>query len=421
MKHSDKESDTFRLLRAARCCRKEIMDKKGQVAGELTTAEKQFGIKLTNRCKNSFDGSQLDLVGGDSDGKKAKSPQIIPYMQRVLIPDMDLAQRAGFNLRLPEVYNAMLFLSNGTLFEEGYVEGIGGNDYGNIAQIGVDLAAEREASGVVTRLVFGGVEEMPLRAISYLLPPLIYAEQMKKLGIETPQLQVIFANNISSALNHLDQEKAKDQSIRFAEFAHDFIREYFPEVSDSVVFLEDTPLNKGSVIKEELLSVARVLDEHLSPEARESLLGKGNNGSARLNPFYGAAHLLIHDTNIPRILVPLVEGQPEVVNPKAIISFGGYQERLFYKVRQEIKPHLGSEYQRVPTLQYFTKHRVPPYYMARGGDYSLDDALQGVAFRPDSVATTAQKDLTYLESVISKRGIVDFADFIASHAERIAA
>lgn len=381
----------------------------------------QFGLKLMNRCRYSFDSSQLALVGGNFDGKKVKSPQLAPYLQNTVLPNMDSVDRAGFNLRLPEVYNVMLFLSNGTLFEEGYVEGIGGNDYGNIAQIGVDLAAEREASGVVTRLVFGGVEEMPLRAISYLLPPLIYAEQMKKLGIETPQLQVIFANNISGALNHLDQERANDQSIRFAEFAHDFIREYFPEVSDSVVFLEDTPLNEGSVIREELLSVARVLNEHLSPEARESLLGKGNNGSNRLNPFYGAAHLLVHDTNIPDILTPLIKDQPTTISPQVIISFGGYQERLFYKVRQEIKPHLGSEYQRVPTLQYFTKHRVPPYYMARGGDYSLDDALQGVAFRPDSVATAAQKDLSYLESVTSKRGTVDFADFIASHAERIAA
>lgn len=381
----------------------------------------QFGLKLTNRCRYSFDSSQLALVGGNFDGKKAKSPQFALYLQNTVLPNMDSVDRAGFNLRLPEVYKAMLFAGGGSLFEESYVEGIGGSDYGNMPQIGVDLAADDGRSRAAIRIVFGGTEEIPLRGISYLLPPLVYLGQMRKKGIEPPQLQIVFANNISGELNHMDQEKARNQAVKFVNFAHDYADEYFPETLGSVVFLEDTPLKKGSVIRSELLNVAQALSEHLAPETREILLGKGNNGSNRLNPFYGAAHLLVHDTNIPGILTPLINNQPTMISPQVIISFGGYQERVFYKVRQEVKAHLRPEYQTIPTLQYFTKHRVPPYYMARGGDYSLDDALQGVVFRRDSLAITAQKDLAYLESVTSKRGTVDFADFIASHAERIAA
>ncbi|MBI4080474.1 MAG: hypothetical protein HY430_01755 [Candidatus Levybacteria bacterium] len=391
---------------------------------EIKTAQSeiQLGKKLVNRCKNSFDNSQLKLAGGQFSGYIAKSPQFMPHLRNAELPDMDTIERGSFNVRLPKVYEGMLFVGDRTLLEESYVDAVGGKDHHNLPQIGVQLAAEGGVtSGTVVRTVFGGTEEMPLRGISYLLPPLIYLEQLKEKGIVPPQLQIIFANNISVTLNHLDHERATDQAVQFANFAHEYIREYFPQVSESAVFLEDTLIEKGSVIRDELIDVYRTLKTELSPETRDALLGKGNNGSSRLNPFYGAAHLLVHDTSIPGMLVPLVEDQPDVVTPQAIISFGGYQEGIFYDVRQEIKPHLREEYRSLPTLQYFTKHRVPPYYMARGGDYSLDATLQGVRYDGGKVAKTAQYDLGYLHEVTRTRGTIDFADFVAQHGERMAA
>ena len=383
--------------------------------------EVQLGKKLVNRCGNAFNSSRLILAGGNLDGEVVKSPQLMPALEEATLPFIDAVGQAGFNVTLPKVFEAMLF-TNGTSVAEGYIDSIGGIDYGNLPQIGVNLAAEGGiSSGTVVRTVFGGTEEMPLRGISYLLPPLIYLEQFHEKGIEPPQLQVIFANNISGKLNGLDQERAADQSVVLASFASAYIAEYFPRLSDAVVFLEDTPLEKGSAARDGLLEVSRKLQSALSSETREALLGKGDNGSKRINPFYGAAHLLIHDTAVPGVLRPLTVEQPETANPEAIISFGGYQEGTFYAVRHEVKPHLDESYNTIPTLQYFTKHRVPPYYMARGGDFSLDDALGGVPYREDAVSKTAQYDLGYLHKVTAARGTIDFADFVAEHRERMAA
>lgn len=386
--------------------------------GEHPIAEPTIGSKLGNRCKNAFDNSQLVIVGGAFDGLKAKSPLFMPSFKDSSLPPMDIYQRAGFNLALPKTYEAML-LVGGSVLADSYIEEIGGNDAKQLPGIGVDLISQGNGTGIVLRQVFGATPEMPLRALSSLPPPLIYMENMRKQGIEQPQLQMVFANHISATLNHMDMDQVQEQSRKFVNIAQGYVDEFFPDLVDAVVFLEDTPLEKDSVLRRRLIEVVRVLDGTLSDATKSELMAKAMNRSNRVNPYYGAAHLLLHDASLPESLVPVLDDQAAAVDPKTIISIGGHQEKLFYRIRHELKPHLGEDFNTVNTLQYFTKHRVPPYYMAQGGDVPLSAVLNGDDLYGIDVSATAAYDLRYLHKVSQDRG--DFGEFLAGQAERMAA
>lgn len=88
-----------------------------------------------------------------------------------------------------------------------------------------------------------------------------------------------------------------------------------------------------------------------------------------------------------------------MINPKSIISMGGRQERFFYRLRHEIKPSLPERYGEVLTFQFFTKHQVPPYYMASDGDVSMAD---GLGF--SRIGLAAKYDLNYLRNQSVLRG-----------------
>lgn len=226
---------------------------------------------------------------------------------------------------------------------------------------------------------------------------------------------MIFANNISSRLDSLNAEKTIEQAQRFAEIARDYVQMFFSTLSKHVVFLKDTSLEKGSVLRGELLSIAAVLRDKTGKELRDALRIKGtNNGAARMYVFYGAAHPLFHDADIPGSLEPLLVNQPNILHPDTIISIGGYQEQDFYKLRHSLKPYLNAAYNTVKTLQFFTRNRVPPYYMARGGDISLDDVMSGR--QSSEISAAAQHDLDYLKMVSNTRG--RFSDFIEKQREK---
>ena len=369
------------------------------------TISKEYSRKLLGRLKGIFDASQLTFVGGTFDGKVGKSHHFMPHLPPFPLDyGARLEEVAAFNVALPKVTEALVSTKGKGLSEGNYVREIGGNDHNNLTTIAVDLASKGASeSGTVTRVVFGATDRMPVRALSYMLPTLTLMDGMEQDGIKPPQLQVIFANHISSTLNRMNHAHVAGESRKFTGVAQEYIREFFPKLSGSTVFLEDTPLEKNSLLRERLLHVTRSLKDKVPFETREALLNKGKNGARRINAFYGAAHILVHDIDIP-MFVPIVSEQTSMVRPHNIISIGGYQEQFFYNLRHELKPHLGRDYNEVKTLQYFTRHRVPPYYMARDGDIALDEILSRHRNRDSTIGKAAQYDLNYLTQVSSKRG-----------------
>ncbi len=355
------------------------------------------------------------FIGGENDGRKGKARYFEPHLLASRAPELGETEKNDYGNSLLKVLDVMLGEKHAVL-DESYVAGLGGLDYQNLPDLAAQIAAGNENSSKMTiRVVYGATEEMPLRALSYILPPLIFMGSMKKEGITPPQLQIIFANNISSRLDLLDLNKTQVQVQIFSSIAKDYIATFFPKLVESTVFLEDKPLEKGSVFRNELLRVASVLRNDLGEDVKEELLLKGkNNGAFRTYPFYGAAHLLIHDADIKGSLMPIFTDQPVSVSPDTIISFGGYQEQVFYKLRHALKPNLNSSYRDTKTLQYFTKHRVPPYYMARGGDVSLADTLMGK--EESEIAVAAQHDIYYLQKVSLSRG--DMQRFLEKQSKK---
>lgn len=358
------------------------------------------------------------LIGGQYNGQKAKARQLEPYLLAAQIPELTELQQLHFGRELPKTLEKLLLIGGQTAAES-YISGLGGEDYRNIPALGIQITtADGQITRAAIRTVYGATETMPFRGLSYLLPGLIYMENMQSGGIRPPQFQVVFANNISSRLDSLNAEKTMEQAQKFAEIARNYVQTFFPALFGSVIFLKDTSLEKGSLLRSELLSVAAVLRNKAGKELQDALKMKGaNNGAARMSIFYGAAHPLFHDADIPGSLEPLLADQPNILHPDTIISIGGYQEQDFYKLRHSLKPYLSATYNIIKTLQFFTKNRVPPYYMARGGDISLDDVINGK--RSSEISSAAQHDLDYLKKVSDARG--DIKDFIEKQKEKRAA
>lgn len=364
--------------------------------------------RLLGRLKNVYDHCQLTLVGGEFDGRKAKSHQFarsLPTLRAEEVGDIQT-----FNDKLVETTDRMLLSEAEFLLPRSIrlpnIEGLGGYDFQNVPDIATQVALGRRPS-VVIRLVFGATEQMPYRALSYLLPALTYIEHVNLTNDVVSQLQVIFVNNISSRLDHLDTQVVKQQAKKFAQIGKQYTSEFFPDVEDKVVFLEDTPLDKNSDLRRRLVALTQTLRRIGPEDIMDDLVRKAaNNGGGNTYAFYGAAHILIHDIDLPDALVPLLPNQPErVVDPEVIISIGGRKEETFYRLRYTLKPHLDPEYSRTKTLQFFTNHSVSPYYMARGGDISLDDVLSkslNVGGIHD-ISKPARKDIDYLELVNRRR------------------
>lgn len=369
--------------------------------------------RMLGRLKSVYDNCQLTLVSGEFNGQKAKSRQFNGYMP--LPPETNTGQVTNYGVKFPQVVGKMLLVGEPTAFQESYIEGLGGIDFQNLPEIAAQITRGAKPS-VVIRLVYGATTEMPFRALSYLLPALIY---MEHTGNVISQLQVIFVNNISSHLDRLDTSTALKQVKDFAGIAKAYIRSFFPNSDRKTIFLEDTPLDRGSDLRRRLLTLATSLRKTASEDLLDDLERKAvNNGSGRTYAFYGAAHVLIHDIDIPGSLVPLLPDQPEiVVNPEVIVSIGGRKEEIFYRLRHILKPHLDPEYNNAKTLQFFTRHRVPPYCMARGGDVALGDVMKGSSdFVNKNVAPVVSYDLCYLNEVSARRG--DLGNFLKKYKGR---
>lgn len=296
-----------------------------------------------------------------------------------------------------------------------YIDSVGGVDYENLAQAGVIFAMTGRDKKIVIRTVFGSTEMMPLRALSYIIPGLIYAENVKMVTGFEPQLQFILATNITSTLNDIDQNTARDQAIKFARIARAYIREFFPDIQNAI-FLQDTPLDHK--LRQKLEELARSVRAYAAPETISKLLEKGENHNGRgKHELYGGAHILVHDASSLDILEPAFADQQETVDPCVIVSMGGKQEVDFYKLRHQVKPFVNESYRKVKTIQYFTKHHVPPYYMDRNGDISLDRALDISDEQSRySVGKSASYDIDYLCSTSDRRK--DFLSFLRKESLR---
>lgn len=392
----------------------------------LNNQQDLYPVRLKNTLRSVFDRTQIPILNGTENKQEVlKARHLISELPEFPYDILDVSlDSARYRDGVVLVTKSLLEQEN---HGKSYIAGIGASDYHNLPAIASAITLQEEGNQTVTsRLVLGGTTEIQLRALSYFLPALNQMDSMSKkpLGnlqkIQPTQLQIIFANHLAADVNGLPYEVLREQAKQYTDISRAYIRHYFPKQEGNVIFAEDTEVNdKDSVIRNQLMQLQPVVAESLSEEIKNRLRSKIRAGDPDISLTYAAAHLLMHDTNMPGIVVPFDKDQAEISTPSMIISYGGAQEKDFYAVRQETKQKLQGEladrFTTVMTLQYFTRHTVPPYYAARNGDISLEKALNpSVGLLNDVVDKAAEFDLLYLDEISRQRGM-PFGEFLKEY------
>ena len=288
------------------------------------------------------------------------------------------------NIHRPDIINELIGKDSRKI---NYINGIGNGD--DILQL-VDTASKAcniEKTPITFRMIYGATEQASLRALSYPLPALSMIKNIADKPGVNPNLQIVFANNISGELNNLDNNKVFAESSQIISGLNYITEEM--GIKDRVGFYYDDPnidINNLDYIAKEFAGIA-------PEQLLHTLNGKGDNSNLENTCRYAAAHYMVHDN--PDTKLDYIEGfkTPESAN---IIDIGGIQERFYRAVRLLIAKVVDIQ---LDTAQIYTKHHVPPYYMAHGGDISLSDFAQGKDMS-ESIAAAAKPDLTYLNNII---------------------
>lgn len=317
-----------------------------------------------NRLKSTLTASSLEVF----DSEKKKPRQFIDDIGLTLTA---LTSEEG------------MMLTQITQPSDAYIDGI---DCEGLALL-PDIVQSADRNNIF-RTVFGATEQMPLRALSYLIPSIKIAEKLlatNHIGPIVPKpdrsiaLEFLFMNEASSQINGKDAKKCRQSSDLFSHIARAYIDKFHPTVSNIVSFVTDDGFSHKLLSHQSYDRVANKVEESLDEQTREAIVRMSRNRSTRTDAFrYATLHAFVHDGFVEGALDK--NHQP---NCTILTSFGAAPEKLFYAVRKATLPYIGSEFRftPVPTVQFITKHTVPPYILMEPHDILLEQAL----FQPAQV------------------------------------
>ncbi|MEU1270648.1 hypothetical protein [Streptomyces sp. NPDC005799] len=255
---------------------------------------------------------------------------------------------------------------------------------------------EAVGAPLVLRVVYGASTEVPLRALSYVLPAVRMAARLAAAGHRALHLQVVLAASLGCPINGLTASAVAEETGLLARCLDRLLTLLIPHRYG--IYGTQTPAD--------VLAALEDLVRTLSPEKRarvlERLGGKGGATAKEQTLLYAAAHVLVHD----RAAVPLELERGTAVPPDArVIDVGGLQERHFHDVRRLFATGAAQG----PGALVLTRHAVPPYTMARGGDVGLREFLDGGSpCEPPAEAARRDLDLLWDELLPSDlRRVVD--------------
>ncbi len=284
-----------------------------------------------------------------------------------------------------------IMAGSGSYKKESLIDKVNSDSLVLISKLCENCSVDNKAiSNIVIRTVFGAVEHMPLRALTYLLPSVKMAEAIveyqKDLGkkeIYLPQIEFVIMLRIGSVLNELDYCRCNKEITTFINVATTYLNDFHFEISSCVKFLVD----------EEFSSNLRKNHEYCNYELKVKSLLNTNDVGAILqemgcrrnhsnNSFeYAAMHPLLHDVLVDENIASFTEyGNNKYLQNKeilALISIGARPEEEFWKVRQLVKSILKelTFITPVPAIQYIARMNVPPYSPLSTGELYLDDAI----------------------------------------------
>ncbi len=254
--------------------------------------------------------------------------------------------------------------------KKAYVETVGKGDMPALQEV----MAQKDGTGTVVRIFLGATSCMPLRALSYVASAARVAQ-----NIPCEQLQIISVNKLGEQINKVPLAESQRQSRILATLGSYLIRGFMPEIAGKTVFAEEAHIEDVERFVPLVETVMQV-----APALHRSLQDKGAKHGGNFIA-YSAAHVVNQDTSLLE-LEPISEMSP-VNDVQRIVTVGCQQERTFYDLRMMMRS-LADASKLIPSVQVFTHHVSPPYYTARHGEQSLEDALaNGVSL--DTIGDTA--------------------------------
>ena len=315
-----------------------------------------------------------------------------------LPPCADAQETGEVNRLRPRVLNALV---GAEARRSGYVQGLPRHGAAALLR----AAGEAVRAPLVLRTVYGASTTVPLRALSYVLPAVRMATRLTGAGLPAPYLQIVLAGSLGCRVNGLSGAAVAEETTLLARCLDLLLSPLVP----GRFGLYDTLPEAGVVAA--LDDLVRTLTPARRARVLERLGGKGGATADEQTLRYAAAHVLVHD----RAAVPLTLRRGTAIPAHAtVIDVGGLQERHFHAVRHLFAA--GASGAADPGALVLSRHSVPPYTMARGGDVGLREFLEGGSPRGGPLASAVRHDLRLLWSAPLPAGL-NRADMRREHAD----
>ncbi|MGW2517174.1 hypothetical protein ACWC09_09095 [Streptomyces sp. NPDC001617] len=299
-----------------------------------------------------------------------------------LPPGTDAQETGEVNRARPRLLNAII---GAEARRTGYVRGLPRHGVEPLLR----TVGEAVRAPLVLRVVYGASTEVPLRALSYVLPAVRMAARLTEAGHRAAHLQIVLAGALGCRVNGLSGPVVAAETDLLARRLDRLLSSLAP--GRYGVY--------GTLPSADVLDALSDLVRSLTPARRaevvERLGGKGGATADEQTLLYAAAHVLVHD----RAAVPLVleQGSPVPENAR-VIDIGSLEERHFHDVRRLFAA--GAADGTGPGALVLSRHSVPPYTMARGGDVGLREFLDGTGTQGRPLASAVRHDLRLLWTVL---------------------
>lgn len=238
---------------------------------------------------------------------------------------------------------------------------------------------------VAIRTVFGGTENMPFRALLYLLPALNMCEELLENTSITaiPNIEYYFMNGAGIITNAIDPDRANYATSQFINISQKYIEEYHPRLKDKVNFYIDMTFSSSIISTPEYQEIHKILERKLGleTELKSDLLEMGERRKKSDNSIkYATLHSFVHDGYIKPSIAKMSKffGTTEPREYDTIISIGAKPEEKFYKARKLLAEEITNISYFTPkkTVQYIANINVPPYSPLSTGELYLKDVLK---------------------------------------------
>ncbi len=279
------------------------------------------------------------------------------------------------------------------------LSGIAIDDVGTTCSLAVrELVRPGSMESVVIQTVFGGQEQYPIRALSYLLPALHFAESIRRSGKfkHIPLVRYVFMQRAGILLNGLDEARVTGQTRDLIRISREYVKEFYPELAPWVLFATDEIFMSDPSIRELYSSLME--DQSIrSDEYTAGILARFDTQHTNVLP-YAMLHPIVHDIHHPSGLFPDISGISDNSQPSMIINVGGQAEKTFFRIRRAMTQRLvdmGIPIQQ--TMQLFSSHQVPPYMKLTHEEGRMDDPTVRQALERPRLAT----DVLYEDTMSS--------------------